>query len=60
MMNRKKQSGFVGIAFLLVSLGMVGLVGLVGNHPPRKDADQKVDVCKMNGTCTENQYANNQ
>lgn len=53
-MNRSKQSGFIGIAIFAVFLAGVGLVGLIGNHPPRHDADQKVSVCKMNGSCVDN------
>lgn len=52
-MNRSKQSGFVTILFAVGALIMVGLAGLIGNHPPRHD--QKVDVCKMNGTCAVDQ-----
>lgn len=57
-MNRSKQSGFIGvILFAVTGLVAVGLAGLIGNHPPRHDADQQAQVCKMNGTCTEDQKA---
>lgn len=59
-MNRNKQSGFVAIGFLIFSLVMVGLAGLIGNHPPRHDESQKVDVCKMNGTCTTDKKADSE
>ena len=55
-MNRNKQSGFIEIILIGISMLVgVGLAGLIGNHPPRKDADQQVQVCKMNGTCTTDQ-----
>jgi hypothetical protein len=55
MKSLKKQSGFIGVILIGVSMLVgVGLGGLIGNHPPKHDADQKVSVCKMNGSCVDN------
>ena len=59
-MNKNKQSGFVtAIAIGVTALVGVLLGGLIGNHPPKKDADQQVQVCKMNGSCVTEQKADN-
>ena len=51
-MNRSKQSGFIGIAFLIVGLVAVGLVGLIGNHPPKHVDDKSCLVMHSDGYVT--------